>query len=113
MLTFTVCSTTLKKIGRHILKRHQTALQNLLFLIKGGLVLQKNKLEALFKALRELFICYSWFYRTAIKLYDFAPSNDVTDKIFFVILTNNVKITKPANNINAFHGNILFHLFTT
>ena len=42
MLTFTASSTTLKKTGRHILKKFLTVLQNLLFLIEGA-CLEKRK----------------------------------------------------------------------
>ncbi len=42
MLTFTASSTTLKKTGRHILKKFLIALRNLLFLIEGA-CLEKNK----------------------------------------------------------------------
>jgi len=46
-----------------------------------GLVLKKEKLEALFKALRELFICYSLFYRTAIILnINWRKVLNITDK---------------------------------
>src|SRR5574344_1213263 len=66
MLTFTAYSIIPKKIGKHILKRHQKVLPNLLFLIEGACPAKKINSKCCLKPFRELFICYYWFYRTAI-----------------------------------------------